>query len=641
MHEERRPGIGPHPAKMVRKALLIVALLALVGSTPASAADAARRPVSGESKLDRELTQRARAPRGSSRVILRLTPGTPVASAEAAIRGVRGMIGRRLASVRGQVAYVPDGALDALGRLPGVSSVSLDRRVQGTLERTGATIGSNWVRENLGVDGTGVGVAIIDSGVASFHDDLGAGRVTRFVDFVNFQSAAYDDYGHGTHVAGIIAGDGHDSEGRRRGIAPGATLLVEKVLDASGQGYISNVIAAIDYAIANKDALNIRVINLSVSAGVYESYTTDPLTLAAKRAVEAGIVVVSAAGNLGKNAQGQTQYGGIGAPGNAPWVITVGASSHNGTTDRADDTIAAFSSRGPSAIDFQAKPDLVAPGVGIESIAEAGSTLWNTKPLMRLWGTVPTATEPYLALSGTSMAAPVVSGTIALMLQVNPSLTPNLVKAILQYTAETRPNYTALAQGAGFLNARGAVELARSIGASSAADAATVLLAPRPVAVNADNGPAWGRRIIWGNLRIGGGELGVTASAWRLDVLWGSPLTPEGTPVAWGTTACSRDIDCDPSDAFGPRNIVWGTGTENEADNIVWGTECGGADCDNIVWGTSTEGDNIVWGTASEGEGDNIVWGTNVLDDSDYVLWSAPASRRPSRVVIIVDAALR
>src|SRR5213079_1364115 len=191
--------------------------------------------------------------------------------------------------------------------------------------------------------------------------------------------------------------------------------LVEKVLDANGQGYISNVIAAIDYAIANKDALHLRILNLSVAAGVYESYNTDPLTLAARRAVEAGLVVVSAAGNLGRSAAGAEQYGGIGAPGNAPWVITVGASSHNGTTDRSDDAVAAFSSRGPSAIDFQAKPDLVAPGVGIESLAEAGSTLYNTKPLMRLWGTVTTATEPYLSLSGTSMASPVVSGAIALI----------------------------------------------------------------------------------------------------------------------------------------------------------------------------------------------------------------------------------
>ena len=298
-------------------------------------------------------------PRGTSRVIVRLNSGLTAGAADAVIRSLRGTVGRRLAG--GQVADVPDTALGALARLPGVAGVSLDRRVHGTMERTGATVGATWVQDSLGLDGTGVGIAVIDSGVANWHDDLGSSRVTRFVDFVNFQTAAYDDYGHGTHVAGIIAGDGHDSGGRRRGVAPGATLLVEKVLDASGQGYISNVIAAIDYAIANKDALHLRVINLSVAAGVYESYETDPLTLAARRAVEAGLVVVSAAGNLGKGPGGKPQYGAIGAPGNAPWVITVGASSHNGTIDRSDDTVAGFSSRGPTALDYQAKPDIVAP----------------------------------------------------------------------------------------------------------------------------------------------------------------------------------------------------------------------------------------------------------------------------------------
>src|SRR3954471_4952988 len=595
MHEERRPGIGPHPAKMVRKALLIVALLALVGSTPASAADPARRPVSGESKLDRELAQRARAPRGSSRVILRLTPGTPVASAEAASRGVRGMIGRRLASVRGQVAYVPDGALDALGRLPGVSSVSLDRRVQGTLERTGATIGSNWVRENLGVDGTGVGVAIIDSGVASFHDDLGAGRVTRFVDFVNFQSGAYDDYGHGTHVAGILAGNGYDSGGRRRGIAPGATLLVEKVLDGAGQGYISNVIAAIDYAIANKDVLHLRVLNLSVAAGVYESYNPDPLTLAAKRAVDAGLVVVSAAGNLGKTADGQPQYGGVGAPGNAPWVITVGASSHNGTSDRSDDTVAGFSSRGPSAIDFQAKPDLVAPGVGIESLTEAGSTLYTTKPAMRLWGTVATATEPYLSLSGTSMASPVVSGTIALMLQANPTLTPNLVKAILQYTAEAHDGVDGLSQGAGFLNARGAVELARAVAAGAS-------LVP---AVQADPTP-WSTQVIWGNHRLAGGALRPAANAWRADVMWGSVQAPDGKAVTLGT-------QCADTSAATCHVVAWKPAND---------------DSDDVVWSSAG-----VWATSIADEGENIVWGTS-LDATDNIVWGAPAIRRRVRLLV-------
>ena len=490
--------------------IALVALLTALG--PGALAVSPAKPTV-ESRLDSELRVRAQMPVGSSRVILRLDPGVAPDATEAAIRGARGIVGRRLASVRGQVAYVPDAALDALGRLPGVASISLDRRVFGTLERTGATIGSTWVRENLGFDGAGVGVALIDSGVASWHDDLGSDRVTRFADFVNYQPTPYDDYGHGTHVAGIIAGNGHDSEGLRRGIAPGATLLVEKVLDAAGQGYISNVIAAIDYAIANRAALNIRVINLSVAAGVYESFTTDPLTLAAKRAVDAGIVVVSAAGNLGKDAGGQPQYGGIGAPGNAPWVICVGASSHNGTVNRADDIVASFSSRGPSAIDYEAKPDLVAPGVGIESTAEAGSTLWNEKPKMRLWGTVPTATEPYLSLSGTSMAAPVVSGTIALMLQANPNLTPDLVKGVLRQTAEAHANYDTFTQGAGFLNARAAVALAQSIASGGAAFEA----APQASAVAVPN-----VEIMWNaNPAAAWAAIGRDDAA---DVVWAPPL---------------------------------------------------------------------------------------------------------------------
>ncbi len=126
-----------------------------------------------------------------------------------------------------------------------------------------------------------------------------------------WSNGAYDDYGHGTHVAGIIAGTGYDSSGKHKGIAPGAKLVGLKVMDRLGRGYISDVIAAIDYAISVKGTYNIRVINLSVAAGVFESYWLDPLTLAAQRAVDAGIVVVASAGNLGQNLQGQTQSGGI------------------------------------------------------------------------------------------------------------------------------------------------------------------------------------------------------------------------------------------------------------------------------------------------------------------------------------------
>src|SRR5262249_6251980 len=154
---------------------------------------------------------------------------------------------------------------------------------------------------------------------------------------------------------------------------------------------------------------------------------------AAERAVRVGIVVVAAAGNLGRSPKGHTMYGSITSPGNSPWVVTVGASSHQGTADRADDTLASFSSHGPTAEDLLAKPDLVAPGVGIESLSDAASTFYTTQARYLLPGTVPTAYLPYLSQSGTSMAAPVVAGTVALMLQANPSLTPNAVKAILQY----------------------------------------------------------------------------------------------------------------------------------------------------------------------------------------------------------------
>src|SRR6185295_14916133 len=299
-----------------------------------------------------------------------------------------------------------------------------------------ATTGATAVRQELGLDGSGIGVAVIDSGITAWHDDLSdanlsSQRVDRFVNFVSGSQTRSDEYGHGTHVAGIIAGNGFDSGGARSGIAPASRLVVLKVLDGSGQGRISNVIAALDYVLAHRCELNIRVVNMSVATGVYESYNFDPLTQAAKRAVDAGIVVVAAAGNNGRSPEGHTQYGGITAPGNAPWVLTVGASSHMGTIDRTDDTIALFSSRGPTAIDRAAKPDLVAPGVGIESLSVPASAFYTTKAAYLLDGTVPKPFPPYLSLSGTSMAAPVVAGTVALMLEANPALTPNAVKAIL------------------------------------------------------------------------------------------------------------------------------------------------------------------------------------------------------------------
>ena len=508
-------------------------------------------------KLDKTLTARA-GKSGTSRVIVVLRPGQELSGGDVKKAA---KLGRKLRLVSGQVVEIPNALLHKLAERSEVLSVHHDRPTGGEMNRTAVVVGARAVQAEYGYGGEGVGVAVIDSGITNYHDDLTYGgsspavrvkngqRVTAFVDFVNGRTAKYDDNGHGTHVAGIIAGNGLDTFGARAGIAPAAHLVSLKVLDDHGRGVISNVIAALDWVIANKAAHNIRVVNLSVGAAVTESYQTDPLTLAAKRAVDAGIVVVTAAGNLGKNSRGELQYGGITAPGNAPWVLTVGAYSHNGTLSRQDDTMAGYSSRGPSAVDFEAKPDIVAPGTGTVSLSDPLSLLYITKADYLVKGTLFSAVKPYLSLTGTSMAAPVVSGTVALMVQANPSLTPNLVKAILQYTAQEYSSYNALTQGAGFVNTRGAVQLARFF---RTARAGSRLSMPH----------AWSKKINWGSHRISGGVIRPNANAF---------LT----------------------------STTWGAATDAEGDNIVWGTLFG-RDVDNIVWGTASEEDNLTWGNSGE-----------------------------------------
>jgi hypothetical protein len=320
-------------------------------------------------------------------------------------------------------------------------------------------------------------------------------------------------------------------------------------------------------------------------------------------------------------------------------VLTVGASSTMGTLTRSDDTMASYSSSGPTAKDFEAKPDLVAPGTGTVSLAVPGSTFYSTKAAYLLAGKLPLGAMPYLALSGTSMAAPVVSGTVALMLQANPNLTPNLVKALLQYTAQVYPGYSTLRQGAGFLNTLGAVRLAKFYAQHQYGDRMPVQ-------------KVWSRQIIWGAHRLRYGLINPNANAWANNVIWGAARTADtGDNIVWGTEdlTLGDNIVWGTSDFLGDNivwgttilggNIMWGAVAADTGDNIVWGTDCGGADCDNIVWGTA-DGDNIVWGTAALGDniiwgsslGDNIVWGTSA--DAD-VTWGADS---PDAVVYIDDA---
>jgi serine protease AprX len=589
---------------------LTVALVGLTASTVS-----AQSNVRQGDKLDPVLRHRARQLTGRSRVIVQFK-----GDADVRVFG-RGVAGRRL-DRRAQVAEVDNLTLATVASDPRVERVMVDRPAFATMERTGVAIGATLARSQYGVTGRGIGVAVIDSGITSYHDDLfrstsgySSRRVVHFKDFTRdvspnlwFNDLQSDEYGHGTHVAGIIAGSGFDSQGRRMGVAPGAKLLGLKVLDGEGNGYVSDVIAAIDYAISVRSTYNVRVINLSVASGVFESYWNDPLTLAAKRATEAGIIVVAAAGNLGLDHNGRPQWGGVTSPGNAPWVLTVGASSHQGTVRRSDDIVANFSSHGPTWLDFAAKPDIVAPGVGIESLADPRSALYGLLQPYLLNGVIPVGYKPYLSLSGTSMATPVVAGTVALMLEANPKLTPNAVKAILQYTAESRSGQNVLAQGAGFLNAKGAVRLAKFFAApqSGVGYMRDFIEGER---VN------WARHIVWGNYLIKGGMPLPGSNAWATTQTWGAIKTQAGQPVVWGARQDDGNIvwsvDSDSNIVWsvsGDGNIVWSV---NGDSNIVWSVESDS----NIVWSVNGDG-NIVWSVADDG---NIVWS---VDDDGNIVWS-------------------
>jgi serine protease AprX len=248
-----------------------------------------------------------------------------------------------------------------------------------------------------------VTVAVIDSGVAAVGP-LGD-RILVSKDFVEGRGLGGDEFGHGTHVAGIIAERGRDGYS---GMAPGAWIANLRVLGPDGSGTTGDVIEAIDWAVQNRRRYNIRIINLSLGHPVFESYLDDPLCQAAQRAVDAGILVIAAAGNFGKTPDGRPVVGGIVAPGNTPSVLTVGAVNTRGTAKRSDDVMATYSSRGPTLIDRVLKPELVAPGNRIVAAAAPGSYLATTYPERVVPGRSRTS---YLELSGTSIkSTAVVSG---------------------------------------------------------------------------------------------------------------------------------------------------------------------------------------------------------------------------------------
>src|SRR5690606_34359492 len=281
------------------------------------------------------------------------------------------------------------------------------------------------------------------------------GKVVAAFDFTrDGNGRGVDLLGHGTHVAGIVAGNGNGYAG----VAPGAHIVSLKVLGPDGSGKVSDVIDAIDFAIENKAKYGLRVINLSLGRPVYESYADDPLCQAVERAYRAGLVVVVSAGNYGKSTDGRLVLGGITSPGNSPYALTVGALDDQGTPQRSDDVVAEFSSRGPTLYDNLLKPDLAAPGRRVGSLYVPGSTLAKKYPERLVQGN---GQHGVFELSGTSMAAAVVSGAAALVLEANPGLTPLQVRLALQLSSSFLPDAGIVGAGAGALNAAAAVQMAK------------------------------------------------------------------------------------------------------------------------------------------------------------------------------------
>ena len=265
---------------------------------------------------------------------------------------------KKLKQVKAALFSLPASEIQKLAGEPEVEFISKDRTVRSTLDKAVATIGADFAWRT-GQLGTGIGVAVIDSGIEDTVGDLRGGgrdqkdsRIVYGETFINGAKEWKDDYGHGTHIAGVIAGNGADSVGKDykvtlSGIAPGVHLINLKVLDKFGQGKDSDVIEAIERAIQLKKTYNIRVINLSLGHPVFESFTKDPLCLAVEKAWKAGIVVVVAAGNEGRNNSfANDGYGTISGPGNSPYVITVGAMNMRDTATRSDDVIAELLQQG-------------------------------------------------------------------------------------------------------------------------------------------------------------------------------------------------------------------------------------------------------------------------------------------------------
>lgn len=398
----------------------------------------------------------------TSVIVVERTPASD--AAERAVRAAGGSVGRALPLSGGFAADLPSSMQARLAAHPAVRTVTANAAV--TMSDTSYDLqkydalppDTAWPTSTgltavpAGVDGRGVTVAVLDTGLTR-NADLGD-RVVARVDMAP-DGTGYDQYGHGSHMTGLVAGDGTASGGRWKGAAPGANIVSVKVAGWNGATDVSQVLAGLEWVAAHKEQYGIRVVSLSFGTDSSQKTSYDPLNHAVQRLWRSGVLVVVAAGNRGDGGSK------IDKPGDDPYVVTVGAADTKMTEATGDDEVAPFSSRGPTA-DGIAKPDLLAPGISLVSHRAPDSTLDAMRPLARQG-------ETYFRGSGSSQATALVAGTAALMLQAAPTLTPDETKAALVGTT-SRDLAGQSGAGSGLVHAGRAVQAAK-LGAFRAAPA--------------------------------------------------------------------------------------------------------------------------------------------------------------------------
>ena len=420
-------------------ALAVLVALTAQQPAPVAAPATASSPVGALTPPVAKLA--ATAPDRVVDVIVQVRAGGDAAAVRSAAARGGANLGRDLPLINGFGARMTAAAAAALAGDPAVRAISLNARVAktGLIDPSRlATAYNQSIRADrawaAGYTGRGVGIAVIDTGiqggVTDFRGDDGASRVVASAVVNPTASDAGDTFGHGSHVAGLAAGNGTQRastdplDNRYVGVAPDANLIAVKADDGHGAATVLDVIDALQFVVDHKAAYNIRVVNLSLSSTVAESYKTDPLDAAVEAAWFNGIAVVVAAGNRGA-ASDAVSY----SPGNDPFVISVGGVDDRGTKDISDDLLAAWSSRGRTQ-DGLEKPDVLAPGAHMVSVLSPGSEYASLCPQCVTDG-------EYFKVGGTSMAAAVVSGAVATILQAHPNWTPDQVKYAL--ARRTRP----------------------------------------------------------------------------------------------------------------------------------------------------------------------------------------------------------